>query len=150
MLTGLRPPSWVQSLLLPAVNLLFALAAAAAVVLAVGESPWVAMKVMAEGAFGSAEGLSYTLFYATNFIFTGLAVALAFQAGLFNIGAEGQAALGGLGAALAALGLGPHLPSTVVLPLCVLSAALLIASAESAPPPATALRHTPDIGASGD
>ncbi len=42
------------------------------------------------------------MFYATDYIFAGLAVALPFQAGLFNIGGEGQAALGGLGATLAA------------------------------------------------
>ncbi len=42
-------------------------------------------------------GLSYTLYYATTFVFTGLAVAVAFHGGLFNIGGEGQAMLGGLG-----------------------------------------------------
>ena len=47
-----------------------------------------------------AKGIGYTLYYATNFIFTGLAVAVAFHAGLFNIGGEGQAYIGGLGAAL--------------------------------------------------
>jgi simple sugar transport system permease protein len=45
------------------------------------------------------EGLSYTLFYASTFIFTGLAVSMAMQAGLFNIGAEGQMYIGGLGLA---------------------------------------------------
>ena len=45
----------------------------------------------------SGEGIGYTLYYATNFIFTGLAVAVAFHAGLFNIGGEGQAYIGGLG-----------------------------------------------------
>ena len=56
--------------------------------------------ILVDGAFGSAEGIGYTLYYATNFIFTGLAVAVAFHAGLFNIGGEGQAYIGGLGAAL--------------------------------------------------
>jgi simple sugar transport system permease protein len=58
---------------------------------------------MVEGALGSSYGWGYTLYYATNFMFTGLAVAVAFHAGLFNIGGEGQATLGGLGVALVCL-----------------------------------------------
>jgi general nucleoside transport system permease protein len=61
------------------------------------------MKIMVEGAVGSSYGWGYTLYYATNFMFTGLAVAVAFQASLFNIGGEGQALLGGLGVALVCL-----------------------------------------------
>ena len=48
-------------------------------------------------------GWGYTLYYATNFIFTGLAVSVAFHARLFNIGGEGQAMVGGLGVALVLL-----------------------------------------------
>jgi general nucleoside transport system permease protein len=40
-------------------------------------------------------GISYTLYYATTFVFTGLAVAVAFHGGLFNIGGEGQACWAG-------------------------------------------------------
>jgi len=58
---------------------------------------------MVTGALGSTYGWGYTLYYATNFMFTGLAVSIAFHARLFNIGGEGQAALGGLGVALACL-----------------------------------------------
>ena len=58
---------------------------------------------MVSGALGSTYGWGYTLYYATNFMFTGLAVAVAFHAGLFNIGGEGQAMLGGLGVALVCL-----------------------------------------------
>ena len=68
--------------------------------------------------------LGYTLFYTTNFIFTGLAFAVALHAGLFNIGAEGQAYLGGLGVALVCLPLG-FLPMVIIIPLAILSAALL-------------------------
>jgi simple sugar transport system permease protein len=64
---------------------------------------------MIRGAFGSINGWGYTLFYATNFIFTGLAVAVAFHAKIFNIGGEGQAALGGLGVAIICLSIAwPH------------------------------------------
>ncbi len=71
-----------------------------------GESPVRALRLLAVGALGSGEAIGYTLFYATSFAFTGLAVALAFHAGLFNIGAEGQAYIGGLGAGLVCLAAG--------------------------------------------
>jgi simple sugar transport system permease protein len=58
---------------------------------------------MISGSIGSAYGWGYTLYYMTNFVFTGLAVAVAFHARLFNIGGEGQALLGGLGVTLACL-----------------------------------------------
>jgi ABC-type uncharacterized transport system permease subunit len=77
-----------------------------------------------DGAFGSPRGLSYTLYYATTFIFTGLAVAVAFHGGLFNIGGEGQAILGGLGTGLVALWLSPSLPAWLMLPLMLLAGAL--------------------------
>lgn len=51
------------------------------------------------GAFGSPQRIADTLTTATPYIFAGLAVALAFKCGLFNIGAEGQLALGAVGAA---------------------------------------------------
>jgi general nucleoside transport system permease protein len=70
-----------------------------------------------KGAFGSPRGFSYTLYYATTFVFTGLAVAVAFHGGLFNIGGEGQAVLGGLGTALVALAWGRSLPAWLLLPL---------------------------------
>jgi general nucleoside transport system permease protein len=63
------------------------------------------------------------LYYATTFVFTGLAVAVAYHAGLFNIGGEGQAMLGGLGTALAALALGDHWPAWIVLPAMIVAAA---------------------------
>ena len=70
-------------------------------ILSIGEDPIEAVNLMVKGALGSTYGWGYTLYYATNFIFTGLAVAVA-HARLFNIGGEGQAMLGGLGVALAA------------------------------------------------
>jgi general nucleoside transport system permease protein len=64
-----------------------------------GENPWNVFKILCVGAFGSPYDFGMTLFYATPLVFTGLSVALAFHAGLFNIGAEGQLTLGALGAA---------------------------------------------------
>ena len=92
--TGAVPlPRWADVALMPLVNLMVALVVAGCVVALVGQHPWEVLGMLLRGAFGSARGLSYTLYYTTSFIFTGLAVAVAFHAGLFNIGAEGQATL---------------------------------------------------------
>ncbi|MFT4014686.1 MAG: ABC transporter permease [Paracoccus sp. (in: a-proteobacteria)] len=98
-----RMPKWADVILTPLISLLLAFAISALVILAIGESPVEALKVMVEGALGSSYGWGFTLYYTTNFIFTGLAVMVAYHAGLFNIGGEGQAAMGGLGVALALL-----------------------------------------------
>lgn len=64
-----------------------------------GENPWHVFKILIRSAFGSTYNLGMTLSYATPLIFTGLSVAVAFHAGLFNIGGEGQLTLGALAAA---------------------------------------------------
>tara|TARA_R110002020_G_scaffold451607_1_gene665644 strand:+ start:39248 stop:40345 length:1098 start_codon:yes stop_codon:yes gene_type:complete len=96
-------PKWAEVVLVPLISLLLAAVLSALVILAIGEDPVAAVKLMVNGALGSSYGWGYTLYYATNFMFTGLAVSVAFHARLFNIGGEGQAALGGLGVALACL-----------------------------------------------
>jgi len=117
-------PRWAEIVLVPLINLLLAAFLSALVILAIGENPTNALKLMVQGALGSTYGWGYTLYYATNFIFTGLAVAIAFHARLFNIGGEGQATLGGLGVALVCL----HIPWphwTIALLGACLGAALL-------------------------
>ncbi len=104
-----RMPKWADAVLVPVLSLVIAFFISGLVILAIGEDPFNAMKIMIEGGFGSAYGWGYTLYYATNFMFTGLAVAVAFHASQFNIGGEGQAQLGGLGVALVCLALPwPH------------------------------------------
>ncbi len=93
-------PKWADVVLIPLISLLLAAILSALVILAIGESPMNALKIMVDGALGSTYGWGYTLYYATNFIFTGLAVSIAFHARMFNIGGEGQAMIGGLGVAL--------------------------------------------------
>ena len=117
-------PRWMDVALLPAVNLAFALLVAGFVVTLVGFKPDQVLALLVKGAFGSKAGISYTLYYATTFVFTGLAVAVAFHGGLFNIGGEGQAMMGGLGAGLAALAWSAQLPAWLMLPLMVVAAAL--------------------------
>ncbi|SFR46696.1 nucleoside ABC transporter membrane protein [Yoonia tamlensis] len=96
-------PKWADVILIPVISILLAAVLSALVILAIGENPWDALKLMVDGALGSTYGWGYTIYYATNFIFTGLAVAIASQAKLFNIGGEGQALLGGLGVAVVCL-----------------------------------------------
>ena len=117
-------PRWADLVLLPAVCLAVALLVAGAVVALVGQSPTEVIAVLVHGAFGTARGFSYTLYYATTFVFTGLAVAMAFHGGLFNIGGEGQAVLGGLGTGLVALWWSAYLPVWVMLPLMLVAGAL--------------------------
>ncbi|MEM9211541.1 MAG: ABC transporter permease [Pseudomonadota bacterium] len=117
-------PRWADLYLLPAINLIMALIVSGIVIALIGENPFEALGVMINGAFFFGDSLGYTLYYTTNFIFTGLAVATAFNALLFNIGGEGQAYIGGLFAALAAFAIGPIFPWFIALPLVVAAAAL--------------------------
>ena len=116
-------PAWADYGLIPLINLFVAFLVAGLVVLLVGENPFRAAVILVEGAFGSGTGVAYTLYYATNFIFTGLAVAVAFHCGLFNIGGEGQAYIAGLGVGVVCLAFDQVLPWWLTFPLAILAAA---------------------------
>ena len=116
-------PRWMEIFVVPLINLALALTVVGLVLAAIGEDPLRALAVMVRGAFVQPGSLGYTLYYTTNFIFTGLAVAVAFHAMLFNIGGEGQAMLGGLGVALVCIALDPFLPGVVVIVLAIGAAA---------------------------
>lgn len=103
-------PAWADYGLIPLINLTVAFIVAGLVVLLIGENPLRAAAILIDGALGRGQAIAYTLYYATSFIFTGLAVAVAFHCGLFNIGGEGQAYVGGLGVALACLALDSVFP----------------------------------------
>ena len=125
MSEGTRPlPRWIDIGVVPVLNVAMALLVSAILLLVVGADPLESVAIMISGAVGYEEGLGYTLYYATNFVFTGLAVAIAFHAGLFTIGGEGQAYIGGLGIGLAMLLLDSTLPALLLLPLSILMAAL--------------------------
>jgi general nucleoside transport system permease protein len=119
-------PTWVDVGVIPLINLVIALFISGLVVVIIGENPFQALSIMISGALGSLKGWSYMFYYATNFTFTGLAVAVAFHAGLFNIGGEGQAYTAGLGAATPGLLLGgalaSFLPSGISQPITILAA----------------------------
>ncbi|CVI56725.1 ABC transporter permease [Agrobacterium leguminum] len=117
-------PNWISYGLLPFLNVVTAFLISGLVVWSIGESPLAALRLLIEGALGRGDAIGFTLFYTTSFIFTGLSVAVAFHAGLFNIGSEGQAYIGGLGAALVALALDRYVPWYVTMPFAVIGAAL--------------------------
>lgn len=104
-----KMPKWADVFLVPFINLILAFFVSGLVVWAIGENPFDAIYFMVKGALGSTSGLGYTMYYATNYIFTGLAVAVAFHARLFNIGGEGQAGVAGIGVAVVLLAIDwPH------------------------------------------
>lgn len=118
-----KMPKWADVALIPFINIMIAFFLSGLVIYATGKEPIMAIKTMIQGSFGSTNGLGYTLYYTTNFIFTGLAVSVAYQARMFNIGGEGQAALGGLGVALVCLAVDwPHW--TIALPAAMIGGAV--------------------------
>jgi ABC-type uncharacterized transport system permease subunit len=118
-----RLPAWADYGLIPLINVVIAFLVSGIVVMLAGESPIQAAGVLIDGAFGRPQNIAYTLYYATSFIFTGLAVAVAFHGGLFNIGGEGQAYVGGLGVALICLTFDSLLPWWLTFPLAIVAAA---------------------------
>src|SRR5947209_13045558 len=111
----------MKKFLQPVLALALGLACGLAITWAAGENPWHVLKVLEKSAFGSSYDAGMTLFYATPLIFTGLSVAIAFQAGLFNIGAEGQLTMGALAAAVVGA-LWPRVPSPLAPILAILAA----------------------------
>src|SRR5438874_8241035 len=81
---------------IPLLAVVTALALGAGVILATHGNVLQAYQGLWEGSLGRPQSISESLVWATPYIFGGLAVALAFKAGLFNIGVEGQIALGSL------------------------------------------------------
>ncbi len=122
-------PSRTIALLVPVVSLVLAMLLGAVILAASGANPWVTYKAMLEGAFGSPalwkEGnyynLSETLVKAIPLMLCGLGVGIAFRMLFWNIGAEGQLAMGGIAASGVALVWGPALPAWSVLPLMLLA-----------------------------
>jgi ABC-type uncharacterized transport system permease subunit len=113
--------SKLSSLIIPTLSLLIGIGAALIIAACVGESPIKVAQVILGGALGGATQIGYSLYFATPLLLTGLSVAWAFRAGLFNIGAEGQMTLGGL--ALSVVGISfSGLPWFVGLPCAVMFA----------------------------
>ena len=104
--------------LIPVWALCVALGIGAAFISLAGGNPWSAYWAVAYGAFGDVFGFGATLTKMAPILLAGLGVALAARVGLFNIGAEGQIYLGGLGAAWVGLYV-PGLPAALHIPLAL-------------------------------
>lgn len=110
-------------MLVPLLAIFTALVLGALIIAATGASVVLAYEGLFKGALGSRVAIANTLVEATPYIFAGLAVALGFKCGLFNIGVEGQLGIGSLCAAVAGFGL-TGLPAVIHLPLALLAGAL--------------------------
>jgi ABC-type uncharacterized transport system permease subunit len=84
--------------------------------------PWTAYTALFEGAVGSLDAVVNTVRAATPLVLGGLAVGLAFKAGLFNIGAQGQFLLGALGAVTVGVALNQASPF-IAIPMALLAGA---------------------------
>src|SRR6202171_6554976 len=133
-----EPPQIVESLrgagralAVPLGSVLLAFAAGAVIVAVTGGDPFKAYQALACGGFGlfcfggepSVLQLANTLVVVTPLIMAGIAVALPFRAGMFNIGAEGQLIMGAIAATTVGIHFGSW-PAFVLLPLVLLVGAL--------------------------
>ncbi len=114
--------TYADTVILPLFSIFVSLLLSGVIIYVLGENPFRALKHIFMGVFAYEEGLGYMLYYATNFIFTGLAVSLAFYGGMFNIGAEGQAYVAGLGTTLVVLALDSLLPPVFTVLFAMLGA----------------------------
>ena len=111
----------IKELMFPLLAVIAAFLVGGVIVWIVGDSPLLVYELFFTSAFGSIDGIGYTLFYATPLIFTGLAVAVGFKCGLLNIGAEGQLVAAAFACAWVGLVL-PGWPSLVVVLLAMMAA----------------------------
>jgi simple sugar transport system permease protein len=116
-------PGWAETVGIRVGAVLAAFAIGAIFLTVTGHDAWRAYREMAAGALGSRYGVEQTLIKAIPLMLTGLGVALAFAMGLWNVGAEGQLAVGAIFASALALH-AAALPPTVVIPALLLLGAV--------------------------
>ncbi len=110
---------WAKAAEVPILSVLGAMFIFEIVALAYGEQPAGVLGDLVSGTWGTMYGVGQVLFKTTPLIFTGLSVGVAFRAGLFNIGGEGQAVLGALAVGVVGASLPDATPPLVAVPLCV-------------------------------
>jgi ABC-type uncharacterized transport system permease subunit len=124
-LAELRRSVSAQSILVPLYAILLALTIAGLVIVLVGSNPFEAYWALLRGMFGSADRINASLGRSTPFIGAALAVAFAFRAGLFNIGAEGQLLVGATVAAwVGTFSFIADVPGPIAVPLVILAGAV--------------------------
>lgn len=123
----IRLKSGLLAIIAPAAAILVALAVASAIIAATGRSPLRALHLLLQGTIGGPNpwhGVSETLVKSCPLLITGVAVAVAFRCGIWNIGAEGQCLMGMLAAAW--LGVAGHPWSGAVLQPAMMAAAFAL------------------------
>lgn len=90
----MNPGTWRQSVTTSALALLTALLLGALLMFSLGQSPWEAYQGLYQGSLGQTQGWAATVRKMVPLVFAGLSVAIAFKAGLFNIGVAGQFLMG--------------------------------------------------------
>jgi simple sugar transport system permease protein len=110
----------ISTVLVPLVSVLCGFLVGAIAIVAAGASPLVAYSALFAGAFTNDNALPETLLSTTPYVLLGLAVALGFRAGLFNIGAEGQFYIGSLTGVFVAYSI-QGLPAVVEVPLALIA-----------------------------
>ena len=119
--------SWRELFILPLAAMFLAMLIGALILMAPTVAPATILQSfigMAEGTVGSSHAISETLTAAIPLVLAGLGIGLAFRAGLFNIGAEGQMIVGGLAAAIASFSITGasiwlHLPLVLLVGLAI-------------------------------
>src|SRR4051812_24733604 len=122
--TGTRRAALEEAFIPAVVAILVAAVVGDLLILSFGQSPGSVFRLLFQGTWGNAYGVGQVLYKTTTLTFTGLAVALALRAGLFNVGAESQLAAGGFCAAMIGLVLPHGLHWLLVLPIFILAAAV--------------------------
>jgi simple sugar transport system permease protein len=112
-----------EKLLSPIISIFIALFIGGLIIVLLGGNVSLAMSALFNGAFGSFRNFGQTLLSSTPLLFTGLSFAVAYRAGLFNIGAEGQFYMGAISGAVVGL-LFPNLPPFFKITLVLASGAL--------------------------
>lgn len=120
LIAGAENRPALRTFALAAGAVLLALAVTAVLILAAGKNPFAAYGALLRGAFGSWDRVVFALNKSTPYIIAGIGVALCFRARVINIGAEGQIAVGGIGATWIALS-AASLPGVAVVPLAMLA-----------------------------
>ncbi|MEP1330667.1 ABC transporter permease [Pseudophaeobacter sp.] len=122
-LEPIASPSAARRIMPPVLAMLATVLVASLLAMVAGGNPFAVLGLILKGAFGSKFALLETLNSATPLIFTGLAIAVAFRAKLWNIGAEAQLYAGAV--LTVVLGTGAlGLPAYLLLPLCAVAAML--------------------------
>ncbi|MDX1417429.1 MAG: ABC transporter permease [Candidatus Promineifilaceae bacterium] len=121
-IVGILERIW-RGIRVPLLSIIMALLIGAIILLLSGANPLTAYSALFQGAVGSPEAVGRTLEKTTPLIFSGLAVAFAFQAGLFNIGGQGQLLVGAIFAAYLGFAI-EGLPFIIHMPLALIGGSL--------------------------